>query len=354
MVTFQKGVNHMKVKSDILSLSKNTTGIKVPVTIQGVGYYAPKNTITNEELCKTLNTNERWIQRKIGIKERRFISNDQLTSDMSVKASVEAIEQAKINAEDIDVIILTTSTPNQGLPSTALVVKEEIGATKAIPIDLTQTACAGGIYSFVLGAHLLQNDNYNNVLVIGAEAHSRITNNHDRLIRVIFGDGAGAAILQKTKEGYGLLSWDLESSLNYAVEIVGGGVTPKPDNISLEDFHGPRMDGREVYNVATEKVPQSIRSVVDKAGLTLEDLDHFLLHQANINIIKSALEDLHVPMDKTTLTIQDYGNTGSASLFSVLYKALTENRITEGNYFVLSAIGAGFIWGSACFKYTKN
>ncbi|WP_137791862.1 ketoacyl-ACP synthase III [Bacillus sp. E(2018)] len=331
-----------------------TTGLKIPVTIQGAGFAVPSQIVTNDELSEKFNTTDQWIQEKTGIKERRYLEDGRTTSDLCIEASLEAIAKAGIQPSDLDAIIITTTTPDQCLPSTAMIIKDALGATRAMPIDLNQAACAGGIYSILIGSHLLQNEHMNNVLVIGAEILSRIMDPTDRSTSVFFGDAAGAVVLQKTSEGYGLLAWDVDSKLNDAVKIVGGGATPLPEGETLESGQYIKMNGREVWNVATEAIPSSIRNVVKKANLTIEDIDHFLIHQANVNIVRAALDELQVPEDKTTFTVHEYANTGSATLFSVLYKALQEQRINEGDTIVFSAIGAGFLWGSLCLKYINN
>ena len=330
------------------------SGLTTPVNIQGIGFSVPDKVVTNAEIIKGLNSTEQWIQNKTGIKERRFLEDDLITSDLCLNACKEALLDANISALDIDVIILSTITPDQLLPSTALVLKEKLGAFNAIPIDLNQVACAGGIYSIYLGAHLLQSNNIQNVLVIGGEVLSRITDTNDRTTRVFFGDAAGAVVLQKTKEGYGLLSYDIDSKLNYAVQRPGGGSEPLPYDEDIESSLYLKMDGREVWNIATEVVPASIIKTVDKAGLSIPEIDYFFIHQANVNIINSVLNNLNIPKEKTNYTIQDYGNTGSATIFSCLYHAIKNNSIKNNDNIVFSAIGAGFVWGSLCFKYNKN
>ncbi|WP_235184410.1 3-oxoacyl-ACP synthase III family protein [Bacillus manliponensis] len=333
--------------------TKNVSGLRTPVTIQGIGFYKPTQVITNEMLTKTLETTDEWIQTKTGIKERRFLEDGLVTSDMCLFASKQAMEDAQVLPEQIDVIILTTTTPDQRLPSTALIVKEQLGATNAIPIDLNQTGCAGGIFSIVLGSHMLQNSNIKNVLVIGAEVLSRITDPEERTTRVFLGDAAGAMILQKTEEGNGILSWNIGSDLSHAVEITGGGTVPLQD----EDIYKSqflKMNGREVWKKATENLPKSICSAIECANLKMEDINHFIIHQANLNIIKEAMSAIGAPLDKASLTVQEQGNTGSATLFSAFYKAMSENKIKQGDHLVFSAIGAGFLWGSLCLKYKKN
>ena len=333
--------------------AKNASGLVTPVTIQGIGSYVPDEVITNDMLTRTLETTDEWIQTKTGIKERRFLPEELVTSDMCVYASKQAIKDAGISAGELDAIILTTTTPDQKLPSTALIIKEKMGATNAIPIDLNQTGCAGGIFSIMLGSHLLQNENIHNVLVIGAEVLSRCTNPEDRSTRVFLGDAAGAMVLQKTKEGSGILSWNINSGLSNAVEITGGG-TKSLQNEDIYTSQFIKMNGREVWKTATSNLPNSICSVIELAGLEVQDIDHFIIHQANLNIIKEAMNAVGASMDKTTLTVQEQGNTGSATIFSAFNKAMSENKIKQGDYVVFSAIGAGFLWGSICLKYIKN
>ncbi|WP_461611132.1 3-oxoacyl-ACP synthase III family protein [Cytobacillus kochii] len=332
----------------------NQTGLEIPVNIQGIGFRVPGKIVKNEDLVKELDTSDQWIQDKTGIKERRYLEEEYVTSDLCASAAAEALLDADIQAEEIDAIIVTTTSPDQALPSTAMIIKEKIGAEKAIPIDLTQSGCAGGIYAMYVGTHLLQNSNVKNVLVIGCEILSRISDPKDRTTRVFFGDAAGAMVLQKTREGGGILSFHLDSELNYAVQIPGGGTVPLGENEDYRTSQFVKMNGREVWNTATRVVPTSIREAVVSAGLTIGDIDHFLVHQANLNIVKEVMHDLNVPLEKTTITVQEYANTGSATLYSVLYKALKDGKVKEDDTIVLSAIGAGFLWGSICLKYTKN
>lgn len=335
-------------------VNQNATGLSTPVNIQGIGFRVPDRVVTNEDLKEDLGLSDKWIHKKTGIKERRYLEDNLVTSDLCVLACEEALMDAGIKAEDVDVIILTTTTPDQRSPSTAMVIKEKLGAMNAIPFDLNQTACTGGIYSMYLGSHFLQNENINNVLIIGCEVLSRIMAKNDKRTRTFFGDAAGAMVLQKTGENRGLLSLDLDFELDYAVQIPGGGTVPLPEGEDYRTSQFVKMDGKRVWDVATKVVPISIRKAINEAGLEVNDIDHFILHQANLNIIKKVMEDLDQPLSKTTITIEEYANTGSATIFSGLYKALKENKISEGDNIVFSAIGAGFLWGSACFKYTKN
>lgn len=333
---------------------KNSTGLTTPINVQGIGFIVPETVVPNAEIIKGLDTTDDWIQSRTGIKERRFLEADYVTSDLCLSACKEALDDAGVNPQNVDAIILTTITPDKGLPSTAMILKEKLGAFNAIPIDLNQTACAGGIYSIYLGAHLLQNKNIDNVLVVGGEVLSRLTDPKDRTTRVFFGDAAGAMVLQKTFDGNGVLSFDMMDELNHAVEIPGGGTESVRSNDNKKNDLFMRMDGKEVWNVASRAIPSSIQNVVHSAGLSIDEIDHVIIHQANLNIIKKALYTLDIPIEKTTITVQDYGNTGSASIFSSLYKAIEEEKVSDNDFIVISAIGAGFMWGSLCLKYTNN
>ncbi|MBO2535958.1 3-oxoacyl-ACP synthase III family protein [Rummeliibacillus suwonensis] len=326
--------------------------LTVPVTIQGVGFKVPDRIVTNEELTKTLETTDEWIREKTGISERRFLEENLVTSDLCLVACEEALKDANIEATAVDVIILTTASPDQKLPSTAMILKEKLGASNAIPLDLNQLGCAAGIYSIYVATHLLQNPTTHNVLVIGCEILSRITDPADRRTRVFFGDAAGAVLMQKSEGDYGILSFDVGSTLDFAVQITSGGTNTHLHDEAQNGFL--QMDGKTVWRLANEKIPLSIKNALQLADLEIHDVDYLLLHQANLNIIKNVMDELQIPFNKTVTTIEEYGNTGSASIFSCLYKLLKERSVTEGKHIVLSAIGAGFYWGTICMKYAKN
>lgn len=345
----------MGVESLNLHQSIITSGLSVPVGISGTGMYVPDRLVTNDDLIRSLDTSDEWIVTKTGIRERRFLEEGELLSDMCVKAAEAAIVDAGVTPQDLDAIILSTFTFDQLLPSTALVVKEKLGADKAIPIDLNQAACAGSVYGIWMGCHLMQNQQIRHVLVIGAEALSRITDSTDRSTRVFFGDAAGALVLSNTEPGYGILSWDLDAALSYSVEVPAGG-SKKPPTIDTvqQREHFLKMDGRNVWTEATQRLPATIRSVIAKAGLSIQDIDHFLLHQANLNIVKEVFNILEQPLEKATNNVDRFGNTGAATVFTILHEALTKGRVKQGDHIVLAAIGAGFIWGGLCFRYVST
>ncbi|MBE1557072.1 3-oxoacyl-ACP synthase III family protein [Sporosarcina limicola] len=325
--------------------------------IVGFGAYIPDQTVTNQDLENCLDTTKEWIAEKTGIFERRVLDSDNATSYMCIEAAKEALRNTGILAKDLDAIVITTFTPDYILPSTALIVKEAIGADKAIPIDLNQVACAGTLYGMVVGQHFLMNPNHKNVMVIGAETMSRITNPQDRSTYVFFGDAAGAIILRRMKKGVesGILGWDIQSKLSMDVHVPAGG-SKYP--ISQEQLEQGRqylnMNGRSVWENATTKLPESIRSLLDKHKVNKNDVDLFLLHQANLNIIKECMSLLDMPMEKTFCNVNKYGNTSAATLPVVLNDAYNSGKINHGDLLVFATIGAGYFWGSMLVKFSEN
>jgi 3-oxoacyl-[acyl-carrier-protein] synthase III len=327
------------------------SGLRVPVGILGAAAYLPKTVVTNEELTESLDTSDEWIRQRTGITERRWLEPGLTTSDMCISAARDALGAAGAEPGDIDAIVVATFTYDQPLPSTALVVKEALGAHRAVPIDLNQAACAGGVLGIFVGSHLLQNTGLRNVLVIGAECLSRVTDPLDRGTRVFFGDAAGAVVLGQVSPGYGLLSWDIGSALSYGVQIPAGGATlPASDATVREGQHYLKMDGRLVWDVATQTLPRSISSAVSLAGADVADVRHYLIHQANLNIIAEAMSALGVPLDRAAITVDRLGNTGAATVFTVLHQVSKQRTLRRDDLMVISGIGAGFLWGSLCLR----
>ncbi|MFJ3387272.1 3-oxoacyl-ACP synthase III family protein [Lysinibacillus sp. NPDC086135] len=335
--------------------SKQVNTLIRPIGILSSGMYVPKNEVSNNDLSESLDTSDEWIVTRTGIKTRRFVDESEATSDLCIAAAKEAIENASISPEEIDAIIIASFTPDQILPSTSVIVKDALGIKNAITLDLNQAACAGGIYGLFLGTHLLQNPSINNVLVIGAESLSKYTNPLDRTTRVFFGDAAGAIILNYKEDGYNLMSWNLDSELSYKVEIPAGG-SRKPTSFRTVDNneHYIKMDGRTVWEMATKYLPNSIRSVINDMDLSPDDIDHYIIHQANLNIIKEVLKELNQPEYKTTINIDKYGNTGAATVLTVLHQALANNTLSRDESIVIGGIGAGFIWGALGFRKSNT
>lgn len=326
-------------------------GLRIPVGICGVGVYVPGTVVTNDDLAQTLDTSDAWISERTGIRQRCYLEQGLTTSDMCIGAARQALAAAGATPEEVDAIVVATFTYDQPLPSTALVVKDALRAHGAIPIDLNQAACAGGVLGMLIGSHLLQNGSFQRVLVIGAECLSRVTDPMDRATRVFFGDAAGAAVLGTVPAGYGILSWDMGSALSYGVQIPAGGATlPASATTVRERQHFLQMDGRLVWDVATRFLPDSISAAAALAGVDVQDIRHFFIHQANLNIITEAMDALGVPRCRAAITVDQLGNTGAATIFTAMHKVASERALRRDDLLVVSAIGAGFLWGSVCLR----
>ncbi|WP_405138686.1 3-oxoacyl-ACP synthase III family protein [Nocardia sp. NBC_01388] len=325
--------------------------VPLPITVSGSSIHLPDTVVTNADLTRTLDTSADWIVARTGIRERRRLAPELAVSDMCIAAAPAALAEAGISARDLDAVIVATYTYDQPLPSTALMVKDRLGAGRALPIDITQAACANGLQAILLAAHLLQ-VSAQAILVIAADCASRVTDPLNRTTGVFFGDAAGAVVLTRTETtGAGLLAWDFGSQLSHDVEIrAGGSRLPTSAQTVAEREHYLRMDGRAVWAAATTRLPESIRAAAYRAGLDVTEIDHFFLHQANLNILTAAMTELEVPMQRAPVTLDTLGNTGSAGVLTALHQARTEDRLMPGDTYVLSAIGAGFQWGTLCFR----
>lgn len=323
----------------------------VPVGFLGSGLHLPPDRVTNADLVRTLDTSDAWIRERLGISERRFLAAGLSTSDMCVEAARAALADAQLDAADVDAILLATVTPDQPLPSTAIVVAQKIGALRAIPIDLTQAACAGGVIGLIIAAQLLQNPAIRHVLLIGGDAMSRLTDPAERTSRVIFGDAAGAVVLGRVPAGYGLLGWDVGMELSYGVTVpAGGAARPAGFGTVAAGEHYLHMDGPATFRAATEQLPRSIRAASRRAGVPVEEIRYFALHQANGRIIDQVLADLGVPAERAGRTLATLGNTASASMFTVLHDAFVRGAVGRGVVIAVSGIGAGLVWGALCLR----
>ncbi|MET9630632.1 beta-ketoacyl-ACP synthase 3 [Lentzea sp. NPDC006480] len=322
----------------------------IPVAVKGTGVHLPERIVTNDDLARMVDTSDEWITSRTGIRERRWLAADRAVSDMCVDAAREAMASADTSARELDVIIVATYTWDQPLPSTALIVKEALGADRALTLDITQAACANGVQALLLAAHLLQTSAARTVLVIAADCASRVTDPRERTTRIFFGDAAGAAVLHRGAGDSALLSWDFGSELSYEVQIrAGGSRLPTSETTVAQREHFLAMNGRAVWDTATRWLPDSILTAAAKAEVPIERIDHFFLHQANVNIINAALDKLGIPAGKAPVTLDRLGNTGSAGVFTALHSRFAD--VKPGEVFVMSAIGAGFQWGTLCFRH---
>ena len=295
----------------------------------GVGHFLPKRIVTNSELAKTVDTSDEWIKTRTGIERRHFAADDEFTSDLAIKAAMNALKNANISANDIDTIVLATSTPDQTFPSTATKVQTGLGMTSGFAFDV-QAVCAGFAYALTIANSLIVSGQSKKILVIGAETFSRIMDWEDRTTCVLFGDGAGALILEAqecegTSQDRGILSCDLSSDGKYNdLLYVDGGVSTTQTTGVL------RMQGQEVFKHAVGKLAESGENAMSKAGITSEDVDWIVPHQANLRIIKSTAKKMSVPMEKVVLTVQDHGNTSAASIPLALSVAVEKGQIVKG------------------------
>lgn len=304
--------------------------------IIGIGRYIPEKVVTNYDLEKIMDTSDEWIRTRTGIEERRIASDDMKTSDLSAIAALEAIEDAKISPEEIDMIIVATVTPDQSFPSVACVLQERLGAKRAAALDIS-AACSGFIYAMATAEQFIQTGAYKKILVVGAEKLSKITDWNDRSTSVLFGDGAGAVVLGEVSDDRGILSFEL------GADGSGGKYLYEKGHIV--------MNGREVFKFAVRQMGESSINVLEKAGLTKEDVDFLIPHQANIRIMEAARQRLELPEEKMSKTIHKYGNTSAASIPISLYEEVKAGKIKDGDLIVMVGFGGGLTWGAIALRW---
>lgn len=320
--------------------------------IRGTGSYAPERILTNKELEELVDTSDEWIQSRTGIKERRIAAKDETTSTLALKASYKALEDARIKGEDLDLIIVATVTPDMQFPATACILQDTLGAKKAAAFDL-EAGCTGFIYALTVAHQFIANGVYENALVVGAEILSRITDYEDRQSCILFGDGAGAVVLEKTEGEEGILFSELGSdgSGGDLLKMEGGGsLYPASHSTIDQRLHFIAMEGKEVFKFAVRIMNKTALNLLKKAGLTKEELDFLVPHQANSRIIDSAAKRLNLSPDQIICNLHRYGNTSSASIPMALDEALRGGMIEEGDYVLLVGFGAGLTWGGSLLR----
>jgi 3-oxoacyl-[acyl-carrier-protein] synthase-3 len=317
--------------------------------VRGIGHYLPDRIVPNSEFEKTLDTSDEWIKTRSGIERRHFAAEGQTTSDLAIHAAKAALAMAQISADDIDAIVLATSTSDLTFPSTATMVQHAIGNTTGYAFDI-QAVCAGFVYAMSTANALITSGQANTVMVIGAETFSKILDWTDRATCVLFGDGAGALILS-AEDGdgntadRGILSVDLNSDGRYRDMLyVDGGVSTQTTGVV-------RMEGRELFRHAVEKLAQTADTALHKVGLTADDVAWVVPHQANIRIIQATAKKLGVGMDRVVVTVQDHGNTSAASIPLALSVGVANGQIKRGDLVVTEAIGGGLAWGSVVLRW---
>jgi 3-oxoacyl-[acyl-carrier-protein] synthase III len=324
------------------------------VSIVGTGSYVPERVLTNEELSRTVDTNDEWIVTRTGIKTRRIAAKDEHTSDMAARAAIAAMEQANVKPEEIDMILVATASPDMVFPATACFVQTKIGASNAACLDVS-AACAGFLFALEIGQQFITSHTYDTVLVIGAEKLSTITNWTDRNTCVLFGDGAGAAILQHRDETkHGLLATHIASNGNYSdiLYMPGGGcrtpITAENAHQHLQTIH---MSGKDVFKQAVTSMLAGCKQALEKAGLTIDDIACIIPHQANLRIIEAIAERLKVPVDRFFVNLDRYGNTSAAAVAIALDEANRTGRVKPGDFILMVVFGGGLTWASTVIEW---
>lgn len=324
----------------------------IPVGIIGTGSYVPDQIITNKDLEKVVETSDEWIVTRTGISERRKAPNDLATSDMGLIAAQRAIESAGIKPEEIDLIIVATITPDMFFPSTACLIQDKLGAKNAAAFDLS-AACTGFIYGLSVARQFVATGMYKHVLVIGGETLSRILNPIDRGTLILFGDGAGAAVVGPVEEG-GILSFDLGADGSGAMLLyqeAGGSRVPASIESVEKGKHFLTMLGSDVYKFAVRIMGETSLNALNKIGLSCENVDYLIPHQANIRIVDAAVKRLKLSPDKVYINLDKYGNMSGASIPVALDEAVRSNKIKKGDKVVLVGFGAGLTWGSCVLSW---
>ena len=328
----------------------------ISAAITGWGTALPEGTLTNAELERRVETSDEWITERTGIKERRFALEGDTTSSLAVEAGAAAIKKAGLVPGDIDLMVMATTTPDQIIPHTGSFVSDGIGL-RCGSFDLN-AACAGFVYALVVGASMLTTGNLRHVLVVGAETLSRVTDPYDRGTAILFGDGAAAFVVSRAEDdgddGPGLLAWDLgcDGSLTSILEVPAGGTRQPATHETVEARqHYISMNGPEVFRRAVRVIVDTATLTLERAGLTVDDITWFAPHQANIRIIDSACGRLGLPMERTLVNIEHYGNTSAASIPLVLAEAADDGRLQDGDLVLLSGFGADMTWASALVRW---
>jgi 3-oxoacyl-[acyl-carrier-protein] synthase III len=323
------------------------------VSIIGTGSYVPEKILTNADLSRMVDTSDEWITTRTGIKERRIAAKDEFTSDMATKAALKAIEQANITAAEIDLILVATATPDMLFPATACFVQKNIGATNAACLDIS-AACAGFLFGVEIAQQFITSHTHDTVLVIGADKLTSITNWTDRNTCVLFGDGAGAAILRHRGGTHGVISTHIGSDGQFTdiLFMPGGGsrcpITAENVGRNLNTIH---MSGKEVYKQAVIAMFSAAQKALQKAGLSIEDIACVIPHQANLRIIEGIADRLKIPIERFYVNLDRYGNTSAAAVAIALDEANRTGRIKAGDFVLMVVFGGGLTWASTVIEW---
>ncbi len=320
--------------------------------ISGIGIYVPDKILTNFDLEKIVDTSDEWIRTRSGIRERRIAADATATSDLAAHAAKKAIKSAAITPKEIEAIIVGTATPDMLFPSTACLVQSKIGAQQIISFDIS-AGCTGFLYALTIAESFIKNG-FDNVLVIGAESLSKIMDFTDRATCVLFGDGAGAAVMKKTNDESGILSSYFAAdgnSWNLLYQPAGGSKIPASHESVENRLHYIKMEGNEVFKLAVRAMAEAAIETLSRANILPKEVDLLIPHQANIRIIEATAKRLNIPMDRVAFNLDKYGNTSAASIPIALEEAVQSGRIKKGDLVLMVAFGAGFTWGGVLMRW---
>lgn len=320
----------------------------------GTGSYVPERILTNEELSKMVDTSDEWIFTRTGIRERRIAADDEFTSHLATNAARKALEQAGMTAQEIELIVVATITPDTPTPATACHVQQKLGAVNAVAFDIS-AACSGFLYAMKICKRLISDGAFKNALIIGAEKLSTVTNWEDRSTCVLFGDGAGAAVLRRALPGEGAIvatEMGTDGNLTHLLEIPGGGsACPITASNVNQHTHTLNMQGKEVFKIAVNRMKEAAEKVIERAGLRAEDIACVIPHQANLRIIDAIADRLAVPNERVFVNLHKYGNTSAAAVAIALDEANRTGAFKRGEHIILVAFGAGLTWAAAAIRW---
>lgn len=321
--------------------------------VTGLGSSVPERVLTNLELAEMVDTSDEWIRTRTGIRERRIANNGDVTSDYAAKGAKIALQQANLSAEELDMIIFATVTPDMYFPSAACFLQEKIGAVNAVAYDIS-AACTGFLYGLSIADGMITSGKYKNILIIGAELLSRITNWKDRGTCVLFGDGAGVAVVQPSDGKKGIINTHIKSDgrLTYLLNMPGGGSMHPPVGAKDDpEKYYLRMEGREVFRHAVTKMGDAATKIIEENGFDGEEIKLVIPHQANIRIIEAIAKRLDVPDERVYSNVERFGNTSAASIPIALHEAYQMGKIKANDLVLLVAFGGGFTWGSVLIRF---
>ncbi len=327
---------------------------KIRAAITAVGHYVPETILTNSDMEKIVETNDEWIQTRTGIKERRILTNGEPTSFMAVEAINMLLKRRGISASELDLILVGTVTPDMLFPSTACIIQEKIGATKAWGFDVL-AACSGFIFTMVAGMQFIESGMYKKVLIVGSDKMSTITNYKDRNTCVLFGDGAGCVLLEPSEDpAYGILDTNMhiDGKGGKYLNMLGGGSLNPPSHQTVEnDWHYVFQEGKYVFKDAVKGMADVSHEIMVRNNLTADDISYLVPHQANMRILTACADRMGLPHDKVMVNIHKYGNTTAATIPLCLSEYWEEGKIKKGDNLVLASFGAGYTWGSILLKW---